>query len=62
MWPLLETNLAWGRCVMGLDAAGQWAPCCTWESGDRLRGHGEEWKELGAYGNKGPGSWHQDSG
>lgn len=48
MWPLLETNLASGRCVTGLEAPSQWAPWRTWESGDRLRGHGKEWKELGA--------------
>lgn len=62
MWPLLETNLASGRCVTGLEAPSQWAPWRTWESGDRLRGHGKEWKELGAYGNKRRGPWHLGSG
>lgn len=59
MWPLLETNFASGRCVTGLRALSQWVTWCTWESGDCLQGHGKDWKELGAYGNKasGPGFW-----
>ena len=58
MWSLLETNLASGSCVTGVDCLSQWASSRTWRVEIDCEDMGEQWEELGAYGNKGPECLH----
>lgn len=43
MWSLLETNLASGSCVTGVDCLSQWASSRTWRVEIDCEDMGEQW-------------------